>query len=61
MSDQTTNVKGEYLNGDLVYTLGNGATVIFKDYTGATIFTIGQTEINANVTFKAPTVSTEGA
>jgi hypothetical protein len=61
MSDQTVGVKAVFEDGHMVFQLDEGMTVIFKDHAGATILTIGEDEINANVTFKAPTVSTEGA
>jgi hypothetical protein len=54
-----TNVKGEYVNGNLVYTLGNGAKVIFKDYQGNTIMEIGQTQVDSNVLISFPSSTVE--
>lgn len=55
------NVAGKYVDGNLVFQLEQNQTVIFKDYQGNTIMTISESEVNCDVTFKAPTVSTEGA
>jgi len=57
----TANVKGFYEGGNLIFQLESGQEIEFRDSTGSTIMKITETEVNCDVTFKAPTVSTEGA
>lgn len=55
------NVKSFYEDGNMIFQLEAGQYIEFRDSTGAKIIRFGETEINSDVTFKAPTVSTEGA
>lgn len=55
------NVKAFYEGGNMIFQLEAGQNIEFRDSTGSTIMKISETEVNCDVTFKAPTVSTEGA
>jgi len=54
------NVGTKWENGNLIFQLEQNQNIEFRDYQGNTIMKITATEVNCDVTFKAPTVSTEG-
>jgi hypothetical protein len=55
------NVGAKWEGGNLIFQLEAGQNIEFRDSSGSTIMKISETEVNCDVTFKAPTVSTEGA
>jgi hypothetical protein len=54
-------VSSKWEDGNLVFTIGQNQNIEFRDYQGNTIIKFSADEVNCDVTFKAPTVSTEGA
>jgi hypothetical protein len=54
-------ISSKWEDGNLVFTIPTGQKIIFRDGSGSKIIDFSPTEVNCDVTFKAPTVSTEGA